>query len=58
VRLVGQNHATWTRYAGIDPEVGASSPMGINGTTELFQGPLPRRVSLELRVGAGGSSPP
>jgi hypothetical protein len=57
VRLVGQNLATWTRYAGIDPEVGAPAPLALNGTTDLFQGPLPRRVSLELRVGAGGSAP-
>jgi hypothetical protein len=58
VRLVGQNLATWTRYAGIDPEVGTSSPLDINGMTDLFQAPLPRRVSLELRVGAGGSPQP
>jgi hypothetical protein len=58
VRLVGQNLATWTRYPGIDPEVGTSGPLGINEMTDLFQGPLPRRVSLELRVGAGGSSLP
>jgi len=57
VRLVGQNLATWTRYPGIDPEVGTPSSTGTNGMTDLFQGPLPRRVSLELRVGAGGSAP-
>jgi hypothetical protein len=57
VRLVGQNLATWTRYPGIDPEVGTPTPLGINGMADLFQGPLPRRVSLELRMGAGGSAP-
>ena len=57
VRLVGQNLATWTRYPGIDPEVGTPSSTGTNGMTDLFQGPLPRRVSVELRVGAGGFAP-
>ena len=57
VRLVGQNLATWTRYPGIDPEVGTANPTGANGVTDLFQGPLPRRLSVELRVGAGGFAP-
>jgi hypothetical protein len=57
VRLVGQNLATWTRYSGIDPEVGTTQFRAINGMTDLFQGPLPRRVSVELRVGTGGTVP-
>jgi hypothetical protein len=57
VRLVGQNLATWTRYSGIDPEVGTMQWHGRNSVTDLFQGPLPRRVSLELRVGTGGAAP-
>jgi hypothetical protein len=51
LRLIGQNLLTWTRYDGIDPEVGGTSPNPGEAPFELFQSPLPRRVRLELRMG-------
>jgi TonB-dependent SusC/RagA subfamily outer membrane receptor len=51
VRLVGLNLATWTRYPGIDPEVGPDSPDGTRAPRELFTEPLARSILLEVRVG-------
>jgi hypothetical protein len=56
-RIVGQNLATWTRYSGIDPEVGEPSLDGGTAPVELFGSPLPRRVQVELRVGTGIGAP-
>jgi hypothetical protein len=51
VRLVGQNVLTWTRYKGVDPEVGETSADPTLAPSELFQSPLPRRVRVEMRMG-------
>ena len=51
VRLVGQDLLTWTKYDGVDPEVGESSLSVLAAPSEQFQSPLPRRVRVEVRVG-------
>jgi hypothetical protein len=52
-RVVGQNLGTWTRYGGIDPEVGEASVTGWEAPVDLLSSPLSRRVLVELRVGTG-----
>ena len=51
IRIIGQNLALWTRYRGIDPEVGESTPDAWSAPIDAFSAPLPRRVLLELRAG-------
>ena len=53
LRLVGQNLALWTPYAGLDPEIGGTPETGYMVQQELFDTPLPRTVRLELRLGGG-----
>ncbi len=51
VRLVGLNLATWTRYPGLDPEVGPDSLDGTLAPVEYFTEPIPRSILLEIRIG-------
>lgn len=57
VRVIGQNLATWTRYSGLDPEVGAVSLDAWAPLVDSFQAPVPRRVLVELRAGGGIGRP-
>jgi TonB-dependent SusC/RagA subfamily outer membrane receptor len=57
VRVAGQNLGTWSRYPGPDPEVGQTPASTWDAPVELFDTPLPRRVLLEIRIGAGLGRP-
>ena len=58
ISLTGRNLMLWTKYRGVDPEVGNGGRATGNNPDNFFQEnvdafglPVPRRIGISVRVG-------